>query len=109
VKIDILQLEFIDSNLRSIVMMVESKFEVEFTITSLYRIGDDGVHGTLPLRGIDLRCRDLDFGDMVAKYINDKWIYDPDRPHKNCAWCHDTGRGLHLHFQSHPNTIRRNS
>jgi hypothetical protein len=29
VKIDILQLEFIDSNLRSIVMMVESKFEVE--------------------------------------------------------------------------------
>jgi hypothetical protein len=106
-KIDLVQLEFIDRTLRSIVLEVESKFEVEFTITSLYRIDDDGVHGTLPLRGIDLRCRDQAFGDMIARYINSRWVYDPNRPGKNCAWCHDTGRGLHLHFQSHPKTKRR--
>jgi hypothetical protein len=106
-KIDIVQLDFIDRILRSILLEVEAHFEVEFTVTSLYRDGDDGVHGTMPCRGTDFRCHDKTFGDMVAAYVNSRWVYDPERPGKQCAQCHDVGQGLHLHFQSHPNTKRR--
>jgi len=56
-KINIGQLEFIDKTLRHILVELEHQVGVEFIITSLYRIGDNGVHGTLPLRGIDLRSR----------------------------------------------------
>jgi hypothetical protein len=54
-QIDLKQLEFIDPKLREIALAVEDEFG-EQVITSLYRIDDAGVHGTLPLRGIDLRC-----------------------------------------------------
>lgn len=52
-KADIHQLMFIDKMLRSIVTTTEGFFGVEFTITSIYRIDDPGVHGQLPVRGID--------------------------------------------------------
>ena len=47
-RIDVSQLEFIDKNLRLILLDIEKSTGVEFTITSLYRIGDVGVHGSLP-------------------------------------------------------------
>lgn len=75
------------------------------TVTSFYREGDKGVHGTLPCRGIDVRCRDGAIGRAYAKVINNKWAYDPSRPEKNCALVHDVGFGIHLHLQVHPNTI----
>lgn len=106
-KLDIQQLEFIDSHLRSIAVDIEKHFDVEFEATSLYRIDDPGVHGTLPLRGLDLGCKNQAFGDMVADYINTKWVYDPKRPEKQCCTCHDVGGGLHLHIQTHPNTELR--
>lgn len=102
-KIDIKQLEFIDLNLRNIVLDVEKEFG-EQTVTSLYRIGDKGVHGTLKLRGIDTRCHDSELGKNIEKYVNNKWQYDPIRPHKKCCMFHDVGQGKHLHFQTHPNT-----
>lgn len=103
-KLDINQLEFIDRKLRDIAIVVEKHFDVEFEATSLYRIGDGGVHGVLPLRGLDLGCKDQKFGDMVAEYINSKWEYDHKRPTKKCCTCHNIGKGLHLHIQVHPNT-----
>jgi hypothetical protein len=105
-RLDIDQLEFIEERLREIVKEVESHFEVEFTVTSLYRIDDSGVHGTLPLRGIDFRCHLPEFGRLVVDYVNSRWQYDPSRPEKKCCIFHTVGKGLHLHFQTHPNTER---
>lgn len=105
-KIDLMQLEFIDQNLREMVRDLETRFG-EKTITSLYRIGDTGVHGTLPLRGIDLRCRSTKHGYEMETYINDFWEYDHTRPEKDCGIFHNSGDGYHLHLQTHPNTRRR--
>lgn len=76
-------------------------------ITSAYRPGDPRCHGTLPLRALDFRCRVAFIGEMVAAYINERWLYDPNRPHMKVCMFHDTGKGYHLHIQVHPNTIRR--
>ena len=105
--IDYTQLEFIDLDLRGIMVDVERLTGQTFTITSLYRIGDEGVHGQLPLRGTDLRCRDMTVGLAVQRIINDLWQYDPDRPAIQCCLLHGEGANLHLHLQTHPNTIQR--
>ena len=92
--------------LEEIVTAVKIRFGLD-VITDGFRPGDDGVHGTTPLlRGIDLRCRDKLIGNHIATWVNMRWQYDTDRPQKQCCICHDTGKGLHLHFQSHPNTIQ---
>jgi len=105
--IDIAQLEFIDQDLRNILVCLESETGIVFTITSLYRIDDAGVHGTLPLRGADLRMRNAAVGDRIAQLINAKWQYDRRRPELTCAVLHGEGSNLHLHIQVHPRTKRR--
>lgn len=104
--IDLSQLEFIDKKLRDMAIETEENFGVDFVITSLFRIGDNGVHGTLPLRGLDWRCRDILFGKLVEDQINKHWKYDPTRPDMKCCMCHDVGGGIHLHLQVHANTVR---
>lgn len=106
-RIDIGQLEFIDSTLREILVDIEQATGFEFTITSLYRINDDGVHGTLPLRGTDLRMRNKDAAEAVAKYINDRWEYNPEAPGKFCGYLHGNGSNYHLHVQVHPLTKKK--
>ncbi len=107
-KIDLMQLEFIDRLLRTITTETERELEVEFTITSLYRIDDDGVHGTLPVRGLDWRCHSESFGLFVVEYINKRWQYDPSRPHKVVCMFHRTSSGgYHLHIQVCAKTIAR--
>ncbi len=107
-KIDIQQLEFIDKYLRNLATAIEAKFRVEFEVTSLYRIGDNGVHGTLPLRGMDLGCKDKVIGTRVEEYVNSRWVYDEDRPEKQCAKWHTVEGGTpHIHLQTHPRTERR--
>ena len=106
-RIDIGQLEFIHPTLRKILTNLELDTGYEFTITSLYRIGDDGVHGSLPLRGCDLRMRDLEIGTSIAEHVNNEWEYNYDVPHKLCALLHGKGSNLHLHLQVHPNTARK--
>jgi hypothetical protein len=105
-KIDIAQLDFIDPTLREILVSIEKDTGYEFIITSLYRIGDNGVHGTLPLRGCDLRMRNWEAGTAIAKLINEEWEYNYDAPHKLCGLLHGTGSNLHLHVQVHPNTAQ---
>lgn len=104
--IDIYELDFVDKTLRKIIHEKEAVFGAG-TVTSLYRMGDLGVHGTLPLRGLDERCRHKPLGDMIVEYLNSRWSYDPKRPEMVVCMCHDTGKGLHLHYQSHPNTTRK--
>ena len=106
-KIDIIQLEFIDLTLRKMCVWIEKQTGWEGTITSLYRIGDSGVHGQLPLRGIDIRVRDKEMGKVIAKLINENWIYDHERWTFRCALLHGEGPNLHLHLQTHPNTKQK--
>lgn len=102
-KIDLNQLEFINPMLRKIALEVENRFG-EKTITSLYRIGDKGVHGALPLRGLDFRCRTARHGEEVERWVNERWCYDPNRLKKKCCMFHTVGQGYHLHLQVHPRT-----
>lgn len=106
-KLDFAQLEFVEQTLRTLVTELEKDVGVEFTGTSLFRMNDNGVHGVLPLRGTDLRIRELMVGKVLEELINDKWLYDPLRPDKMCAYLHGEGYNLHLHLQTHPNTIRK--
>jgi hypothetical protein len=106
-RIDIDQLEFIDRKLRDLLLWLDDSVGIESTITSLYRIGDSGVHGCLPLRGTDLRCRDEGDGRLLETHVNDNWIYDPNRSEKKCAKLHGEGSNLHLHLQVFPNTRRK--
>ena len=110
-KIDIIQLEFIDPTLRAICSQIELLCTKERTVTSLFRIDDPGVHGQLPLRGIDLRQRKHDegLGTKILAFVNDKWIYDPERPGKMCAKIHGEGLKRHIHLQTHPNTILKSN
>jgi hypothetical protein len=105
-KIDIAQLEFIDKKLRRLLLWLEDSTGLEFTITSQYRENDKGVHGQIPLRGIDLRMRDELIGERVRDCVNINWFYDPKRPDKKCAVLHGEGANLHLHIQVHANTER---
>lgn len=104
--IDLYNLEFIDPKLRMLLNDVAEEFGFG-VITSLYRIGDPGVHGTLPLRGIDERCRDRYLGNLKVAYVNSKWSYDYQQPELKCALYHDVGQGIHMHYQVHPNTVRK--
>lgn len=106
-KIDINQLDFINRNLRDILLFVESEAGVEVTVTSLFRIGDKGVHGTLPLRGTDIRVRNRTVGEALQEMINNSWVYDRERPYLNCAVLHGDDSDLHLHIQVHQNTVLR--
>jgi len=105
-KADIGQWEFVDKTLRTIADWLEERTGFEFTMTSTFRIDDKGVHGTLPLRGIDLRCREASLGKNIEALINGEWEYDPRRPGLKCAFLHGEGANLHLHIQVHPNTIK---
>ena len=105
--IDETQLEFIHPKLRLIILEVNIEFGLQ-CITSLYRMNDKGIHGNAdPLRALDARCRNEAQGLNIEKWVNDRWIYDPARPQYNVCMFHDTGRGIHLHFQVHDNTTER--
>ena len=89
--IDFQQLKFVDKRLRELVVWLERNTGQTYTITSLYRIGDTGVHGQMPVRGVDLRCRNRQVGKEIENLINLNWKYDTSRPKKQCAFLHGTG------------------
>jgi hypothetical protein len=90
--------------LRKLIQWVEIETRISFTITSLFRIDDPGVHGILPLRGVDLRVNNYLLGKCIETLINKHWRYDHTRPGLKCALFHDIGKGFHLHLQTHSNT-----
>jgi len=105
-KIDIAQLEFIHPIMRELLADIEKRFGPQI-ITSLYRIDDTGVHGTLPLRGVDLRARKHSFGGEVVKWVNKYWEYDHERKKYKVAKDHGEDSNYHIHLQVHPNTKQR--
>lgn len=102
---DVHQLSFVDRRLRTLIEWMEEEIGVEFIATSLYRIGDPGNHGQLPLRAIDLRMRSQLIGESIERFVNDHWDYDPQRPDMKCVILH--GPALHLHVQVSGNTRRK--
>ena len=86
-------------------------------ITSGYRAGDKGVHGTRPYcRGIDIRSSTFSDPQAVVDDVNNHFTYDPFRPtHKvdgaeqplNVAKYHESkpGAGFHIHLQVHGRTV----
>ena len=103
-KIDFIQLEFIHPTMRKLLQWLE-EIGIEFTITSLYRPGDEGVHGTLPLRGVDIRMRNKELGQRIEDMVNNSWRYDNKRAGFKCAILHGRDSNMHLHLQVHPNTV----
>ena len=77
----------------------------QLVITSAYRKDDQGVHGTIPLRGFDLRSYIFENPKAICDDINMNWIYDPKRPEMKACLLHDIGKGIHFHVQVHPNTL----
>lgn len=68
------------------------------------------VHGTDPGRGIDNRVWEYKPETLmyeIQSEINQKWEYDPGRPKMMCCYIHNSGQGLHMHIQTHPNTRLR--
>lgn len=107
-KIDYGQMYFFHKHLRHLIAWLENSTGLDFTGTSLYRPGDTGVHGQMPVRGTDLRMRSRVIGEAIESEINKAWIYDTKRPAMKCAILHGEGSNMHLHLQVHQNTRRRN-
>jgi hypothetical protein len=104
--LDLNQLDFVHPTLRQIVLETQERFGFIFVVTSMYRINDPGVHGVLPLRGIDIRCRNYSLAKVIEGEVNYLWDYDPDRPTRKVCVAHGEQSNFHLHFQVHPNTKR---
>jgi len=103
----ILVKSYSELNLHPKLITIVEAVDIEFgpgLLTSIYRRGDKGCHGTMPVRAVDRRCRNYSAGQVIEKWINDRWHYDLTRPEKQCCIFHDIGKGLHLHFQVHDNT-----
>jgi hypothetical protein len=66
-----------------------------------------GVHSTIPFRGMDVRSTVFEDPKAVETDVNEHWMYDPDRPQKQCCILHNTGRGMHLHLQACDATVER--
>jgi hypothetical protein len=105
--IDYKQLDFIDIKLRDLIDWLEDETGLIFTITSLYRIGDSGVHGTLPVRGCDLRIRNEQIGESLCDLVNKNWVYNPEKPEKKVAIAHGKRSNYHIHLQVHANTVEQ--
>ena len=75
-------------------------------ITSMFRLGDKGVHGDY--RGLDIGTDNIPYklGQKAADYINKKYPYDPKRPKLDTCFFHavpsNDDSGYHYHFQTMP-------
>jgi len=81
------------------------------TLTESFRfqLHSNDLHGTKPVRAIDLRSWIYEDAKKIVRLINETWEYDFERPHKLISIYHKNrkGNGYHLHIQVHPNTRKR--
>lgn len=88
---------------------------------AIYRAGDaanpdrSGIHAVGPrYRALDGSGRNLAKSTasqwrvcgVIAERVNRLWIYDPRRPGLTVAVGAKHGTAPHVHFQSHPNTVK---
>ena len=93
--------------LQEIILSTADKFGLVVTESYRKQKHRNDLHGTDPIRAIDIRSWCYTYPEGVADWINETWIYDPDRPDMKCAILHDAGSGMHFHIQVHPMTRRR--
>jgi len=97
-----------EETLLDILFWLDLQVPGKVIITSGPRKDDDGVHGTNPSRGIDIRSWVFRSPEQVVGMINAEWEYDYERFDKQIAKYHRTETGaFHIHLQSHKNTRRR--
>ncbi len=110
----------LDPTVRRIVLeaaaYAAARWDWEFALTSIWRspeedraLGASGIHGEW--RAVDVRTRDVppEAIEDVARAINGRWIYDPERPHFLVCVSAPHGSGPHLHFQAHARTAPQKS
>ncbi len=92
------------STMLNLMAWLTENTEEDLIVTSGFRDDPDSVHGTVPCRGVDIRSWSLEDPQGLVDKINSFWEYDQSRPDMFCAMLHDTGKGMHIHLQTHPNT-----
>jgi len=83
-------------------------------LTCIYRtfeedreIGGSALH--CYWRAVDVRTRDVDEATVAhcTDALNERWVYDPERPRLVVALSKPHGTGPHLHLQVHARTRLR--
>ena len=95
----------LDKRLIMVILWWLQRFgELTFTESWRKKMHKNDLHGTTPMRAIDLRSWEYPDPQMVADEVNKVWTYDPTRPRRQVCVYHDSGKGAHFHVQAHPNT-----
>jgi len=98
------------SLLTIIIYEVAKKFGIVITESYRDKQHPNDLHGTQPVRAIDLRswCYGTDQAAYkIERWINKRWAYDYNRPERKVAIIHRVGSGaMHFHIQVHPHTRR---
>jgi len=114
-----LALHIFHIRLIEIICWINRTFDfILLTETFRHQTHSNDLHGTKPVRAIDIRAWAYQNPIIVVRAINKKFIYDSERPWKKVAVYHQnnqkdpkanpkTGIGYHLHIQVHPNTRER--
>jgi len=99
-----------DPTLIDIVCYIAEKHGLVITESFRVKLHANDLHGTDRVRADDIRewAYPKHLAQEIEDDVNSKWIYDPSRPHKKCAWIHENRKtkGSHFHLQTHPNTRR---
>ena len=90
--------------LRKLMLWTAKRFRIFITEGHREKRHPNDLHGTLPIRAIDIRTRIYSDPQKIADEINENWIYDPKRPHMKCAVYGDQNHLDHIHLQVHPTT-----
>jgi len=86
-----------------------------FRFTSIYRTPEENRKAEAKTaihtlwRAIDIGAIEVDRSTIqaITDYVNNRWIYDPERPNLPVCYSAPHGSGPHCHYQVHKNTQRR--
>jgi hypothetical protein len=98
-----------DSNLSIIISEIAEKHGLIIDESYRDQLNPNDLHGLDPVRAVDLSstCYEIGQNYRIMDEINERWIYDPERPAMRVAMIHDAGQGIHFHIQVHPRTRER--
>lgn len=97
--LEALMAQIYHAKLMALIVWASARYSI-IMLTSAYRDGDEGVHGTTPCRAIDIRSTWYKSPAKIVDDINNHWEYDYTRPKMQCALLHDVGKGVHIHLQT---------
>lgn len=97
-----------DPMLVEVMLYIVRNFGVYVTESFREKRHMNDLHGTQPVRAIDLRYRVYpeEIALLLEQRVNSVWSYDYSRPKKVVALLHGEGLNKHFHIQVHPMTRR---